>query len=151
MFLVVSSVCRSFLSGSRKNGNLVSLLEQFLIRHGEVLTAIECEDPIFPWHVGNALYIIRRLFLHLIQHFDEETIFEIFAQSNRSEILKEVVKAVVKVLYDVSTIPEENFLAVYGFVVEAQCLLLRDMTTFLYIYLKKTLTYFFLIRRMSIP
>ena len=123
-------MCRSFLSGSRKNGNLVSLLEQFLIRHGEVLTAIECQDPIFPWHVGNALYIIRRLFLHLIQHFDEGTIFEIFAQSNRSEILKEVVRAVVDVLYDVSTIPEENFLAVYGFVVEAQCLLLRDMTTF---------------------
>ena len=126
LYSVVSSVCRSFLSGSRKNGNLVSLLDQFLIRHGEVVTAIECQDPIFPWHVGNALYIIRRLVLHLIQHFDEETIFEIFRQSNRSDILREVVGAVVNVLYDLSTIPEESFMSVYGFVVEAECLLLLD-------------------------
>ena len=122
--VAVSAVCRSFLAASRNNGNFVALIDQFLIRHGEVVTAVECGDPIFPWHVANALYLIRRVFLHLIQHFDESTIVEIFAQSRRADILVNLVSSIITVLHDLCTLSDDDFQAVYGFVVEALSFLL---------------------------
>jgi hypothetical protein len=118
LYLVVSSICRSFLAASRVNNNLVSLIDQFLIRHGEVVTAVECQDPIFPWHVGNSLFVIRRLFLHLIQHFDGRTILEIFAQCKRPDILTHLVKAIISVLSEIALLKDQDFSNVYGFVVE---------------------------------
>ena len=132
-FSVVSGVCRSFLAASRNNRNIFCLIDQFLIRHGEVVTAVECDDPIFPWHVANCLYIIRRVFLHLIQHFDEATVLDIFHQkSSSSDIIMDMIDGIIVVLDAICLFPEEKFVKVYGFVVEALSLLLILLSSQMY-------------------
>ena len=57
----IENLCRLFLQNGRQNGNIISLIQQFLIRNGEIQTAVECSDPIFPWHTANSLYLIRNI------------------------------------------------------------------------------------------
>lgn len=119
----IENLCRVFLQNGRSNGNLIALINQFLIRNGEIQTAVECSDPIFPWHTANALYLIRRVFIHMIQHFDGDTIFDIF-ESQKPGILEEFLTCLITVLSKVYNLPCHDFALVYGFILECIKLLI---------------------------
>jgi hypothetical protein len=127
---VVRNICRNFLANSRSNGNLKALVEQFTVRHQEILTAVEYGDNIFPWHCTNSLYVIRRLVLHLVENFDEPTFLAIL--NDNDEILENLITCLVNVLSDLASLTEDLFSAVYFFTEEALQLLLIFQSVTMY-------------------
>lgn len=127
---VVRNICRNFLANSRSNGNLKALVEQFTVRHQEILTAVEYGDNIFPWHCTNSLYVIRRLVLHLVENFDENTFLTIL--NDNEETVKNLITCLVNVLSDLASLTEELFSAVYFFTEEALQLLLIFQSVTMY-------------------
>lgn len=127
---MVRNICRNFLANSRSNGNLKALVEQFTVRHQEILTAVEYGDNIFPWHCTNSLYVIRRLVLHLVENFDENTFLTIL--NDNEETVKNLITCLVNVLSDLASLTEELFSAVYFFTEEALQLLLIFQSVTMY-------------------
>jgi len=109
---------------------LKAVVEQFTVRHEEILTAVEYGDNIFPWHCTNSLYVIRRLVLHLVENFDEKTFLAIL--NDNSEIVENLITCLVNVLSDLASLTEDLFSAVYFFTEEALQLLLIFQSVTMY-------------------
>ncbi|CAH0550083.1 unnamed protein product [Brassicogethes aeneus] len=97
----IEVLCQELVQNNLSSGNLHTLIQLFLSKSSELLTATDSDAILFSWQVFNTLFTIRCILKFLTETLSEEQVIEHIEGKGNENVLEALIGALVGIIVDV--------------------------------------------------
>ncbi|KAJ8927015.1 hypothetical protein NQ314_020578 [Rhamnusium bicolor] len=97
----IEPLCQEFLNNNLRSGNLSSLIQLFLLRSTELLSATNTNANLFNWQLFNTIFTIRCVLKFLTETTTEEQLIEHIELKGNGNTFESLIGAFVGIIVDV--------------------------------------------------
>ncbi|XP_019866777.2 dymeclin [Aethina tumida] len=97
----IENLCQELVKNNVESGNLNSLIQLFLIKSSELLSAADSDANLFSWQVFNTLFTIRCILKFLTETVNEEQLIQHIEVNGPGNVIESLIGALVGIIVDV--------------------------------------------------